>query len=475
MGRYVYVAADDAVEAVAVTEHTDPQAVYGSTLQKVAYPDDYRKFVEGGRELKESYEHKGNPRVLQVQLRGEYLYVAAGEGGLRVYDVAQIDQKGFSERITTAPVSKYGQKFYVKTKYATGVAAPSTLAVDSARWRLKADGTMIDPGRAAKLTGKDREQLVNEEQPIHPLYAYLYVVDKYEGLILVNAATLLDGDPLNNYLQRVLDPNKYANSAFNPGGALSDANNIVIAGTHAYITTDHGLGIVSLDDPLNPKIVRQIGEPALKHPRSIAIQFRYGFVVDDEGLKVIDLTIPGQVHLVEGAQVTLPDARDVYVARTYAYVANGKQGIAIVDVERPEKPRLDQMFDGDGKLNDVHQVKIAMTNASLFAYVADGKNGLRILQLTSPETMPDYAGFSPRPRPVLIATHTTKGEAIAISKPLDRDRAVDESGNQVSVFGRRGARPFNLEEMMRLLRTEDGKGAVFQVNDLPQSKALSRD
>src|SRR6266404_1748618 len=372
MGRYVYVAASEQLEAVAATEHTDPQAVYGSTLHK-------------------------------------YAYVAAGEGGLRVYDVAQIDQKGFSERITTAPVSKYGQKFYVKTKYATAVAAPSTLAVDPARWRLKADGTMIDPGRAAKLTGKDREQLVNEEQPIHPLYAYLYVVDKYEGLILVNGATLLDGDPLNNYLRRVLDPNKYANASFNPGGALSDANNIVIAGTHAYITTDHGLVIVNLDDPLNPKIVQQIGEPALKHPRSIAIQFRYGFVVDDEGLKVIDVTIPQQVHLVEGAQLALSDARDVYVARTYAYVANGKQGIAIVDVEQPEKPRLDQMFNGDGKLNVVRQVKIAMTNASLFAYVADGKNGLRILQLTSPETMPEYAGFSPRPQPVLIAGFKAKG------------------------------------------------------------------
>src|SRR5207245_11584032 len=84
MGRYVYVAAGEELEAVAATEHTDPQAVYGSTLQKIAYPDDYRKFVEGGRELKESYEHKGNPRVLQVQLRGEYPYVAAGQGGLRV-------------------------------------------------------------------------------------------------------------------------------------------------------------------------------------------------------------------------------------------------------------------------------------------------------------------------------------------------------------------------------------------------------
>jgi hypothetical protein len=33
---------------------------------------------------------------------------------------------------------------------------------------------------------------------------------------------------------------------------------------------------------------------------------------------------------------------------------------------------------------------------------------------------------------------------------LERDRAVDESGNQIAVFGRLGARPFNLEEMQRL-------------------------
>ena len=29
------------------------------------------------------------------------------------------------------------------------------------------------------------------------------------------------------------------------------------------------------------------------------------------------------------------DARNLYVARTYAYVAAGKQGMAIVDVEHP--------------------------------------------------------------------------------------------------------------------------------------------
>ncbi len=107
--------------------------------------------LSGGSELKTFYEHMGNPRVLQVQLRGEYAYVAAGEGGLRVYDVAQIDQKGFSERIVTAPVSRFGQKFWVKTKYATAVAAPSTLAVDPARWRMTTDGRMIRPDEARRL------------------------------------------------------------------------------------------------------------------------------------------------------------------------------------------------------------------------------------------------------------------------------------------------------------------------------------
>ena len=61
MGRYVYVASEDALEVVPVTEHTEPQAVIGSTLQEVAYPDDFRDFVAGGRRLKTFYEHKGNP------------------------------------------------------------------------------------------------------------------------------------------------------------------------------------------------------------------------------------------------------------------------------------------------------------------------------------------------------------------------------------------------------------------------------
>jgi hypothetical protein len=493
MGRYIYVAAEHSLEVVPVTEHTEPQAVIGSSLHRLAYPRNYESFVKGGRRLKNFFEHVGNPEVLQVQVRGEYAYVAAGEGGLRVYDIAQIDHKGFSERITTAPVSRFGQKFWVKTKHAVAVAAPSTLAVDPARWRYTVEGRQVSPADAAALwnswwNSPDRDKkpspLLNDEQPIHPLYAYLYVADSEEGLILVNAATLLDGDPLNNYLKRALDPKVYPNGAFNDGGQLTGANNITIAGNHAYITTDkNGLVVVDLSEPLRPRIVGRIGAPDLVNPRAVAIQFRYGFVADDEGLKVIDVTDPLRVRMVERrdesgrmvrAMTPLTGARDVYVARTYAYVAAGEKGLALVDVTVPDNPGAAKYYNAGGAINDAHGVKVAMTNASLFAYVADGRNGLRVLQLLTPENQLTYAGFSPRIEPEqieLIATFKTLGPAISVSKGLDRDRAVDESGNQVAVFGRRGARPLTLEEM-QLMYISPVTKQLFQVQDLRQREGL---
>jgi hypothetical protein len=69
----------------------------------------------------------------------------------------------------------------------------------------------------------------------------------------------------------------------------------------------------------------------------------------------------------------------------YAYVAAGSHGLAILDITNPEQPRIDQVFEAGGCINDLH--------------------------------------------------------ALAISKGIDRDRAVDESGNQIAVFdGRLRAR-----------------------------------
>jgi hypothetical protein len=190
--------------------------------------------------------------------------------------------------------------------------------------------------------------------------------------------------------------------------------------------------------------------------------------VDRRGLKVLDITQLDRPVPVPEAEVALDDARNIYVARTYAYVSAGKQGLAMVDIEHPEQPRLDQIFTSNGSMNDVNDAKLGMVSSELFAYVADGRNGLRVVQLFSPSDNPNFFGFSPRPTPKLIATYRTRGPALAVSKGIDRDRGVDESGNQLAVLGRRGARPFNLQEMQRMYLRD---GQLYTVTDTPPSPA----
>src|SRR5439155_18712843 len=181
------------------------------------------------------------------------------------------------------------------------------------------------------------------------------------------------------------------------------------------------------------------------------------------GFDVVNITDPARPVVVPQAHLPLADPRRIFVSRTYAYVANGRHGLAIVDVEKPEQPRLYLNYSAEGRLTDVRDVVVGATNASLFAYVADGMNGLKVIQLMSPASQPNFYGFSPEPKPELIAWRPTASPALALSRGLERDRAVDESGQQIAVFGRIGLRPFTLEEMKRLYIAPNGR--PFSVTD----------
>jgi hypothetical protein len=422
------------VEAVQVTEWDEPQAVIGSFLHRFAYPDWYAAHLARQRELPVAHDHSAPDAVRCLQLRGEYLYAAEGEGGMRVLDVASIANKGYSERIVTAPFSPLGQDTHIASANATCVALPTNQPIAP----LRNQGALM------------RE--VNQEQPFAAIYHYAFVTDAKEGLIVVNVDTLGDGDPQNNFLTRAL--------TWNEGGVLDGARHIVVGGNILYIAALRGLVVLDATDPVKPRLLAVLPLPDL---RAAALQFRYLFVTDARGLEVVDVTHPEAPVLVPGAQVPFARANRVYVARTYAYVAAGAEGLGIVDVERPRSPRLVNLFTADGTLNDAQDVIVASTNASLYAYVADGKNGLKVLQLTSPDSQPKFYGFSPEPKPELIAWKATRSAALALSKGLDRDRAVDETGGQIAVFGRVGARPFTQGEMEKFYLNPDG--SVWTVSD----------
>ncbi len=453
LGMNAWTGLDGGFAAVRVTEWDEPQAVIGSYLQRFAYPDYYRMHVEAnGRELKnwtrgstakslsggdshpvEQFRNvtQGTPgQVGCLQLRGEYMFVAQGKGGFHVYDVAAVANKGFADPIVSAPFAGDAQ---VDTTDATCMALPTNQP--------------IAPERNTPLMRQ-----ANQEQPFLPIYNYAAITDRVEGLILVDVNTFADGELRNNRLKRAV--------TWNPDGVLTGARHIVLAGEIAYITAAKGLVVVDLADPLKPRIaaVRELVDA-----RASAVQFRYLWVTDRDGLKLFDVTDLRNPVAVPEATVPLADARRIYVARTYAYVAAKGEGLVIVDVTRPRSPMIYRKETLGGQLNDAEDVVVASTNASLFAYVADGKNGLKVLQLTSPESQRNFYGFSPAPIPELIAWARTPSPAIALSKGLDRDRAVDETGGQIAVFGRLGSRPFTRPEMERMFLNK--LGVPYKVTD----------
>ena len=459
VGLNAWTGLEGGIEAVRVTEWDEPQAVLGSYLQRYAYPDYWRMHVEqNGRELKnwtrgkplnavaagdshpvEEFRNvtEGTPgRVGCLQLRGEYLYVAQGTGGFHVYDVASVANKGIADPIISAPFAGDAQ---VDTINATCMALPTNQP--------------IAPPRNTQLM-RD----ANQEQAFLPIYNYAAITDSVEGLVLVNVNTFSDGEFRNNKLARAL--------TWNPGGVLNGARHIVLAGEVAYVVADKGLVVIDLSDPLKPRVT---AVRALTDARASAVQFRYLWVTDRDGLKLFDVTdLRNPLAVAEGT-VPLADARRVYIARTYAYVAAKADGLVIVDVTRPRAPQIYQRVTLGGQLSDAEDVVVASTNASLFAYVADGRNGLKVLQLTSPASQPNFFGFSPLPKPELIAWARTPTPALALSKGIDRDRAVDETGGQIAVFGRLGSRPFTRPEMERLFLTR--RGFPYKVSDEADNSA----
>ncbi len=490
VGLNAWVGLDTGFEAVRVTEWDEPQAVLGSYLHRYAYPDYWRMHVEDNdRELKDWVRGKtfdedvgGETKAFEqfanvhegtrdsvgcLQLRGEYMFVAEGKGGFRVYDVASIANKGVSERILTAPFSAAGHDTHVKTANATCMALATNQPVRPDRNKAMAQ-TPVSDAEGNPVFNADGSPMtllqVNQEQPMRPIYDYAVITDAVEGLVLVNVETMADGEFRNNKLDRTHFAD--GSTAWNPDGILTGARHVTLAGDIAYIAADAGLVTIDLSNPADPQLM---AVRALTDARASTIQFRYLWVTDAEGVKLFDVTDMRNPVAMPKATVPLADARRIYVARTFAYVAAKRDGLVILDVTKPLAPKLYQRVTLDGTLDDAEDVIVGSTNATLFAYVADGRNGLKVLQLTTPDSQPNFYGFSPAPKPELIAWARTKGAALSLSKGLDRDRGVDETGGQMAVFGRLGSRPFNRAEMEKLFLTR--AGVPWKVSDTPDMTA----
>ena len=189
----------------------------GSHLHKLAYPGGFQ-----GVRQRRARAARGRPpsagNVLDVQVRGEYAYAALGEGGFRVYDIANIDNKDFSRA----------------HRHRAGVAARTAAVRQDQERRRCRDAHDARRRSAAYAQAGERgaEDPSDVRLPLRRRHG--------RGLILVGAATLLDGNPANNFLTRAV--------TFNPNGVLTGARRVVLAGHYAYVLTPRGLVVVDVND-----------------------------------------------------------------------------------------------------------------------------------------------------------------------------------------------------------------------------------
>jgi hypothetical protein len=277
--------------------------VIGSWLHRYAYPDYFKAHVErNGRELIEwtrgktfdkGAKYSGETQSLEqfanvtqdtngaarcLQLRGEYMFVAEGRGGFRVYDVASIGNKGLSERSMTAPFSPMGQDSRVESRNATCMAI--------------ATNQPINP-----LRNTEQMRQMNQEQPFHPIYELCGGDGRRRGLYLVDVNTFNDGEPRNNFLKRA--KLKTGGTAWNEGGVLSRR-----AAHHACraLRLHHcsrRSGRNRPERPAGPQACRHRSanrRPRERAPVPLPVRDRCG------GLKVIDVTNMAKPQLVPGAR-----------------------------------------------------------------------------------------------------------------------------------------------------------------------------
>jgi hypothetical protein len=382
-GNYAYVA-DDAIGLI-VVDITDPRAlVLADTCQTTGGP-----------------EH--------VDVAGDYAYLADDAGGLKVIDISDPTATSIVATFPTTGAAKCvkvsGNYAYVAC-YSAGLevvditypASPSaagTFDPGSNAWGVTVSGDYcyltngtglcaIDIRDPDNPQGVDCYTTPGTAWKVCLAGEYAFVADNTFGLHIVDIA-----DP-------VLPPIPIAVCS-EVGGARS----LSVDGNIAYMTSDDvGLAAVDISNPRNPGFSNDWSCNTPGNARDVAIAGDVAYVADGyPDLVMVDITEPQNLtweggydwETRYGGAHARGEANDIVVSGTYAYLADGKDGLRIFDISDPENPN---------KVKDVktpsgyHHSYQGIVVEGDYAYIADGETGLQVVKVSPVADAKNVSGYN---------------------------------------------------------------------------------
>jgi hypothetical protein len=241
------------------------------------------------------------------------------------------------------------------------------------------------------------------------------------------------------------------------------AARVRLFGTTAFVAHEAGVTAFALAGSDTPVAV-DIGAPGDElftfgtpaPARDIVARGRFLYVACGVGgVAVFDLTtgdLVGRALADAGA-----DARGLALFGSRLLVADGKNGLRVVDVAVPADPRLEQTIQavaGQPPIDQASAVVVASLPVRAFALVADGDHGLRAVNLTpstdqktlfadadrdreafrgfrlSPERNDPMTPFDPKNALREVVTYPTGAPVFAVARGLSLDSLTDVGGRR---------------------------------------------
>lgn len=330
--------------------------------------------------------------VSELAVAGNYLYVANGNQGVRVFDASQLDQivelGQYRTRGLALDVAVQAGYLYLidldEGLHIVDAADPANLHEDGGftplgnarRIACTLTDAYVMAGWNSALHRLDcTDPMTVQQVAAHISTAFVYdfaLADHYLYLITADGLLIIDIAASD---QPVL-VGRYSRV---------DPSHIAVAGHTMYLSDEKAtLWVVDITDPIHPLEVDHY--PALGYVDGMTVVDGRAYLPALQGGMQI-LTVASDGKLTPIGHYPLDRlVESIAVQPPYAYLAVDKAGIQIVDVAVPSMPRLVSVYDTPGVVSDISLV-------GNYAFVADGPGGLRLLDLRNPQALVEVATY----------------------------------------------------------------------------------
>jgi hypothetical protein len=135
-----------------------------------------------------------------------------------------------------------------------------------------------------------------------------------------------------------------------PGYFRGPALGVAISGNLAYVAAG-GMQVIDVTNPRAPRRVGWFNLSEAQQINKVSVSGSFAYVLDISALHVVDVSAPAKP--TEVGKVNAGITYNLAVAEQHLYLAKGQQGLQIIDVSNPVRPRRVNAVKTAGDATDV--------------------------------------------------------------------------------------------------------------------------